>query len=112
MSNWVIEQQLEMSKYKYNPVKVIETIMWMETGYFQSRVIQVDSWDDYVKEIKDGNHVSRDAFLGNLYGYTVPFYKKDTQLEIIMYDPKELIAFEFTTFDGKLIRKMSYLVKE
>jgi hypothetical protein len=112
MGNWVIEQQREMSMYKHEPVKVIETIMWMETGYFQSRVIEVKSWDEYIQEIKDSNHISRDACLGNLCGYTVPFYKKDTRLEVVMYDPKELIVFEFTTFDGKLIRKMSYLVNE
>lgn len=57
-------------------IKVIETnVMFkdIETPYdAQSRIIEVDNWDDYVNEIKNQKQVNRHSWIGSLYGVSFP----------------------------------------
>lgn len=56
--------------------KVIETNLMLYQGCeikdHQSRVIEVDSWDSYLREVKNGKCVSRMSYIGNLIGCTIP----------------------------------------
>ena len=56
--------------------KVIETNLMLKQGCdikdHQSRVIEVESWDEYLDEIKNGKCVTRMACIGNMYGCTIP----------------------------------------
>jgi hypothetical protein len=38
----------------------------------QSRIIVVDSWDNYVQEIKKGKYVKRHAEFGGMHGLSIP----------------------------------------
>jgi len=62
-------------------IKIIETnisIYADENEYlriindFQSRVIEVYSWEDYVQEIEESESVYRNSVIGNLHGVTIP----------------------------------------
>lgn len=54
-------------------VKVIETNLSIgnnnEILDHQSRIIEVDTWDEFVNEIKEGKSVDR---IGTLWGLTLP----------------------------------------
>lgn len=54
--------------------KVIETNLSMKDNEivdFQSRVIEVESWNSYVNEIGNGDYVDRLSIIGSLHGSSV-----------------------------------------
>jgi hypothetical protein len=90
---------------------VIETnISLDDKGNFadhQSRVIEVDSWDELVKEVTDKQLVIRKAYLGYMYGLTIP---KDCTIDnLIIIDYK--LSCDITTYNGHKSKKLLYMVK-
>jgi len=69
-------------------IKVIETNLSLDYDDniidHQSRVVEVESWEDYINEIKEGISVFRKSILGCLDGYTIP--TKQSRVENIICD--------------------------
>jgi hypothetical protein len=88
-------------------VKVIETNLsfWDkdEISDYQSRIIEVESWEDFVNEIKEGKSVDRK---GTLWGLTLP---RICKIENFKYDEKHLSCDVITSDDFKR-KKLAYLV--
>lgn len=47
----------------------------------QSRVIEVESWGNYVDEIKSAKSIFRESILGNLHGKSIPHFSKIENLK-------------------------------
>jgi len=90
-------------------IKVIETNLSMYTKHtikdFQSRVIEVDSWDEYIQEIKDAKMVIRNPVFGSLYGTTIPH---DVKVENLTYDDFHLDCDVIRS--GMRTKKLAYKV--
>jgi hypothetical protein len=88
-------------------VRVIETNLSMmswdgeEIADHQSRVIEVDSWQDFINEIKDGKSVDR---IGTLWGLTLP---RACKIENLKYDDFHLSCDVYTDIKQK---KLAYLI--
>jgi len=54
---------------------------------FQSRVIEVTSWNDYCEEIKNAKSINRDDAIGCLHGRTLP---KESEVDNVYYDDHHL----------------------
>jgi hypothetical protein len=93
-------------------VKIIETnISLNDDGIqadFQSRVIEVDSWELFVDEIKSGETKNRTACIGYLTGLSLP---RQTKIESIKDDGFHL-SCDFTNRFGCKMRKLAYLINE
>jgi uncharacterized protein (DUF4213/DUF364 family) len=93
-------------------VKVIETNLIIGTDNemkdFQSRVIEVDNWSDFVKEIQECNTVNRFAVLGNLCGVTM---LRSSKVENLIYDDSKLSCDVLNYADIKT-RKLCYRITE
>ena len=93
-------------------IKVIETNLslykdGMDTiKDFQSRIIEVNSWDEYVQEIKDSKVVVRSPILGSLRGTTIPH---DTKVYDLTYDDFHLDCDVVNQF-GIKSKKLAYRV--
>lgn len=74
---------------------------------FQSRVIEIDSWEDYIQEIKENKCVSRNSVIGNLNGQSFPRYFND--FDNLKYDDFHL-SYSFTDMAGYKINKLAYIV--
>jgi len=76
-------------------IKIIETNLSLDDNDndniidHQSRVIQVESWEDYINEIKEGISVFRKSILGCLSGCTIP---KQSRVENLIYDNLHLLC--------------------
>jgi hypothetical protein len=99
--------------------KIIETnVSLADDGKIdgvQSRLIEVESWESYVDEIKDGKSIMRTSLIGNLTGYSLP---KNVVVEQLKYD-KNTLSFYFYNplgyFNSSLRSKMvrlAYLIEE
>jgi len=90
--------------------KVIETQISLDGNEefvdHQSRVIQVDSWDDFVEEIKSAKVITRQSFLGNMMGVSVP---KNAGISEFKSDNKHL-SCKVETYDGKKVIKLAYKI--
>ena len=93
-------------------VKVIETNISLDQNDnfvdFQSRVIEVESWESFIDEIKNGTTVSRTAIFGNLTGASYPRHSKIEELE---YDHSHLRC-NFTNVMDMKFKKLAYLINE
>ena len=97
-------------------VKIIETNISYEikpysTKYlhdFQSRVIEVESWDSYINEIIDGKYVTRDCIIGNLYGASFP---REATIDDLTYN-EQTLKCEIYDYRGDRTTKLAYLVEE
>lgn len=72
----------------------------------QSRVIEVDSWDDYISEFKNMRATYRSSVLGSLHGFSLP---KHSRVENLAHDEKHLSCDVYNSFGFK-IKKLAYLV--
>ena len=92
-------------------IKVIETnVMFkdIETPCdVQSRIIEVDNWNDYVNEIKNQEQVNRHSWIGNLYGVSFP---KGSTMKYFDADDRCLIC-TFYRFNNVLQMKTAYICK-
>lgn len=74
---------------------------------FQSRVIEVDSWDEYVQEIKDAKPVIRHSVIGSLHGTTIPH---NSIVENISHDHFHLDCDVINRF-GIMSKKLAFKVE-
>jgi hypothetical protein len=87
-------------------VKIIETNLSVNEDKImdhQSRIIEVDSWEGYIKEIKEGYFVLRN---GSMYGATLP---KDSKVYSLRFDSFHL---SYSIYDrlGRKTTKLAYLI--
>jgi len=73
---------------------------------FQSRIIEVDSWDSYVNEIGNGDSVSRRASVGWQDGYSI---LPGCRIENFSYNDHTLKCDVYNR-DGLHSKKLAYLV--
>jgi hypothetical protein len=88
-------------------VKIIETNLSIgnnnEIFDHQSRVIEVESWDDFVNEIKEGKSIDRK---GTLWGLTLP---RQCRVENLKFDEKHL-SCDVNRNNNLISRKLAYLI--
>ena len=94
--------------------RVIETNLSMnDKGQItdhQSRIIQVESWEKYIREIKNGETMYRMSYLGSLHGCSLP---KFCRVENLVFDDFHMSCDVHHTFfkDMKVAtKKFAYLV--
>ena len=73
---------------------------------FQSRVIEIENWDDYIEEIKNSKVVVRNSIFGNLHGTTIPH---DASVYNLTYDDLHLNCDIVNRF-GIESKKLAYKV--
>lgn len=92
--------------------KVIETNISLDNmgqqADFQSRVIEVESWELFIEEIKSGKSVTRNCKVGSSFGTSVPRFGKISNLK---FDENH-ISCDITNIFGLQTRKLAYLVNE
>lgn len=91
-------------------VKIIETNLSMADDLIkdhQSRVIEVESWETFVNEIKEKKTITRNSCLGSLYGCTIP---RESKVENLIYDEFHL-SCDVYNYRGNKTKKLVYLVK-
>lgn len=72
----------------------------------QSRVIEVDNWDDYVKEIENQEQVNRVSIIGNVIGVSFP---KGATIKAFNNTNKSLVCVA-ELYNGRKIIKTAYVV--
>jgi len=91
-------------------VKIIETNLALdESGEIvdhQSRVIEMDSWDSYINEIKNMESVYRHSILGSLHGVTL---LKHARIENLLHDDYHLSCDVYNRFNTA--KKLAYLIR-
>lgn len=73
----------------------------------QSRVIEVDSWDEYVQEIKDSKVIIRRSIIGSMHGTTII---SGAKVENLTYDDFHLDCDVINRF-GIYSKKLAYRIK-
>lgn len=92
-------------------VKIIETNISLGNGNMidtQSRVIELNSWNEYVESIKETKSIIKDCIIGSLYGATIPRNCKVSELE---YTDHSLVC-KIEDYKHEFTIKSAYLVKE
>jgi len=91
-------------------IKVIETNLSIDEENtikdHQSRVIEVESWKEYIEEIKDAKSVSRSCFIGSLHGNTIP---QEVRTENLVHDDNHL-SYDIINRFGIKSKKLSFKV--
>jgi len=91
-------------------IKVIETNLSVDGENtikdHQSRVIEVESWEEYIQEIKDSKVVVRNSVFGSLHGTTIP---NGAKIYDLIYDDKHLSCEVGNRF-GIMSKKLAYKV--
>jgi len=89
-------------------IKVIETNLSLDDNEnivdHQSRVIEVESWEDYIEEIKENISVFRKSISGCLSGYTI---SKKSEISNIIYDEFHLSCDTYNSAGAKS-KKLAY----
>jgi len=89
-------------------IKIIETNLLInlvgEIKDHQARVIEVESWEEYIQEIKDVKSVSRNCFIGILHGTTIP---REVGVENLVYDDDHLSYYIINEY-GIPSKKLAY----
>ena len=89
-------------------IKVIETNLSLDYDDniidHQSRVIQVESWDSFINEIKESKTIIRNSVLGCLSGCTIP---KQSKVVNLKYDDKQL-SCDVYNYIGMKTKKLVY----
>jgi hypothetical protein len=91
-------------------VKVIETNLSMVDGHihdFQSRVIEVSSWENFKNEFIDNVSVTRKACVGSMFGTTIP---QNAIIENLEYRDNTLQCDIFS-YSGVHTKKICYLIQ-
>jgi len=96
-------------------IKIIETNLSIFTHQdgceiikdHQSRVIEVEFWEDYINEIKLAKSVSRNSIIGNLHGNTIPH---DSKVENLVYDDFHLNCDVINRY-GIMSKKLAYMIR-
>jgi len=72
----------------------------------QSRVIEVESWEEYIQEIKDSKVSTRNSIIGSLHGTTIP---SESKVYVLNYDDKHL-DYEIINRFGIMSKKLAFRV--
>ena len=97
------------AKEKTDYCKIIETNISMKDGQVydhQSRVVEADSWDEYIEmyEEYDGSPIDRFKTISDMIGNSIP---RDVEILNLKYDEKHL-ACDFKYKDGWIEKKLAY----
>ena len=97
------------AKEKTDCCKIIETNISMKDGQVydhQSRVVEADSWDEYIEmyEKYDGSPIDRFKAISEMIGNSIP---KDVEILNLKYDEKHLTC-DFKHKDGWIEKKLAY----
>ena len=97
------------AKEKIDYCKIIETNISMKDGQVydhQSRVVEADSWDEYIEmyEEYDGSPIDRFKAISEMIGNSIP---KDVEILNLKYDEKHLTC-DFKYKDGWIEKKLAY----
>ena len=100
---------LYQAKEKTDYCKIIETNISMKDGQVydhQSRVVEADSWDEYIEmyEEYDGLPIDRFKAISEMIGNSIP---KDVEILNLKYDEKHLTC-DFKHKDGWIEKKLAY----
>lgn len=100
---------LYLAKEKTDYCKIIETNISMKDGQVydhQSRVVEADSWDEYIEMYKeyDGSPIDRFKAISEMIGNSIP---KDVEILNLKYDEKHLTC-DFKHKDGWIEKKLAY----
>ncbi|GAB6989496.1 hypothetical protein [Paenibacillus pini] len=90
-------------------VKVIKTNLSMVDNHihdFQSRVIEVSSWEDFKNEFINNVSVPRKACIGGMFGTTIP---QSASIENIVYRDN-ILKCDIYSYSGEHTKKICYLV--
>jgi hypothetical protein len=102
----------DVSSYIDKPVKVIETHISLDEygNYkdFQSRVIEVKSWNSFIEEIKNKKVVMRFSAIGKLMGASLP---RNAEISDLKYDEMHLSCLVINSMGMKFL-KLAYLINE
>ena len=89
-------------------IKVIETNLSLDNYDnimdHQSRVIQVENWEDFINEIKERKTVIRNSILGCLSGCSIP---RESKVENLKYDDIHL-SCDVYNYIGMKTKKLVY----
>lgn len=97
------------AKEKTDYCKIIETNISMKDGQVydhQSRIIEADSWDEYIEMYEEYDGLPTDRFkaISEMIGNSIP---KDVEILNLKYDEKHL-ACDFKHKDGWIEKKLAY----
>ena len=97
------------AKEKTDYCKIIETNISMKDEQVydhQSRVVEADSWDEYIEmyEEYDGSPIDRFKAISEMIGNSIP---KDVEILNLKYDEKHLTC-DFKHKDGWIEKKLAY----
>jgi hypothetical protein len=91
--------------------KVIETNLSLDDSGeivdFQSRIIEVKSWNEYVNEIGNAESLFRISYVGNMLGNSLP---KSARVENFSSNEKSLTC-DVYSFSGVRTKKLAYLAE-
>lgn len=94
-------------------VKIIETNLSLNPNCdndiildHQSRVIEVESWEECINEFKNSISVERKAYLGNMADKTIP---TDSKVENLKYDEFHLSCDVYNS-TGMNTKKLAYMI--
>jgi hypothetical protein len=91
-------------------IKVIETnISFDDNNNFadhQSRVVEVESWQDLIEEVFNQKTIIRESYLGNMMGCIIP---KMCVIDRLIYDDFHL-SCNISTYNGFKIQKLLYKI--
>jgi spore coat polysaccharide biosynthesis predicted glycosyltransferase SpsG len=72
----------------------------------QSRVIQVESWESFIDEIKNCKCIIRYSLYGNLHGNSIP---RESRIDNLVYDDFHL-SVDIHNSIGMKTKKLAYLI--
>ncbi len=90
--------------------KIIETHLSTSiSGEFdhQSRVIEVESWEDYIEDIKNKKSVEYQDLLGSMSGRTLPI--RDFEIRSLRFDEYHA-SCTIINFKGQITEKVMYRI--
>lgn len=94
-------------------MKVIETNISYDDSTnnfdFQSRVIEIENWGEYVNEIKDRKSVTRTSVIGCLWGESFPRFANNVS---DFKSDNFHLSYSFVNGLGFKMRKLAYLINE
>ena len=90
-------------------VKIIETNLTIDKDIIkdhQSRVIEVESWESFVDEVKNAKFIMRTSIIGCAYGNSVP---RSSKVENFISDENHF-SCDIYNYAKLKTRKLAYLI--
>ena len=91
-------------------IKIIETNLSLDNNDnivdHQSRVVEIENWNDYIEEIKKCKSVFRNSILGCFSGYTIS--TKQLNVKNLKYDDLHLSGDIYDSIGMNKTKKLAY----